>query len=99
MIIAYFDDSKRPLHDKIRLALDTCQRNHGTLPDLIMVRQEDIADLHSIEGIPVAVSTSGMVLRINHFEFRMPDPAPIGGSIGMLASVESSVEVAQMGLF
>lgn len=99
MIRQIYDDSKRPLHDKIRIALDTCRRNHGTLPDLIMVRQEDRGDLKSVDGIPVEVSTSGLILHAHCFEFRMPDPALIVGSIGIVASVESSVDVIQQSLF
>jgi hypothetical protein len=96
MILQYYDDSKRSLVDKIRIALDTCRRNHNAKPDLIMVRQEDRGDLKSVDGIPVEVSSSGMVLRAGYFEFRMSEAESATGP----AKFESLLnEVYQQSLF
>lgn len=91
MIRAFHDDSKSPLEEKIRRAIYECQRVHGECPDLVMVRAEDIGDIKIVDRIPVAVSTSGMKLRPNVFELRIPEASAV-----VVASVE---DVYQASLF
>lgn len=71
MIIGYSDTGKLPIPQKLRDALEQCQRNHGCRPVEIQVNPDDRGELESIDGIPI-VTTGRLVANRNMFWFKLP---------------------------